>query len=620
MVSRALCRVNRQPVCWFSAGLLMSMVASSLALAGEKQAWIELRSPNFVVVTNAGERQARRTAYQFEMIRAVFREYFGKKQESDEQPVIILAAKDENTLKGLIPEFWAQKGASHPAGMYLGGSDADYIVLRLDVSLNQQAYEPFEPVYHEYVHYLTRQFIAHLPLWMVEGLAEFYGNTRITDKSVSLGTPSTSNLEILHDQRVLPVSVLFEIDPSSPYYHEQNKTSVFYAESWALTHYLFARDWHEHTHRVSDFIKLSASGVDPKDAASRTIGDAKTLDEPLRNYTNNSSFTAVKLEPPKIEEGGFRVRPVTETEALAVRADFMAHDRHYVEAQQMLQQALLADPKLGIVYDSLSFLALQKGNAADAEKWSSEGLALDSHDYRANYYYAWSLLKGRSIDEALLAKAEASLRAVLKGNPGFVPAYDAMAYVLAMGHEKEKLGEAYMMALQAVDREPGNVQHRLRMVEVLERQQRAEDAVRVATLAQSMAKTPQEAQAVSAALAGAQQFQTSLQKIRAMQTSESAAADGGSANIIPAYSNADQTSECVGRSYGPQQYSGCGFQLVYQPTGDGKDPAGMVAANSEGGHHRRREKRQSHNRLRDREGRLRWANEIEAVNARAGSR
>ena len=532
--SRPLSKVNRQLICWFLAGLSMSMVASGFALAGDKQAWIELRSPNFIVVTNAGERQARRTAYQFEMIRAVFREYFGKKQESDEQPVIILAAKDENTLRGLIPEFWAQKGAAHPAGMYLGGSDADYIVLRLDVSLNQEAYEPFEPVYHEYVHYLTRQFIARLPLWMVEGLAEFYGNTRISDRSVALGAPSTSNLEILHDQRALPVSVLFEIDASSPYYHEQNKASVFYAESWALTHYLFARDWHEHTHRVSDFMKLLAAGVDPKDAATRTIGDAKTLDEPLRNYTSKSSFTAVKLEPPKIEESRFRARPVTDTEALAVRADFMAHDRHYPEAQQMLQQASLADPKLGIVYDSLSFLALQKGDAADAEKWSSEGLALDSHDYRANYYYAWSLLKGRSIDEEVLAKAEASLRAVLKGNPGFVPAYDAMAYVLAMGHEKEKLGEAYMMALQAVDREPGNVQHRLRMVEVLERQQRAEDAVRVATLAQSMAKTPEEVQAVSAALSGAQQFQASLQKIRALQTSESEAADRGSANIIPA--------------------------------------------------------------------------------------
>src|SRR5215469_258273 len=140
-----LCKINRQLVGWPLAGLLISIIASCVASAGDKPAWVELRSPNFIVFTNAGERQARQTAHQFEMIRAVFREYFGQKQESDEQPVIILAAKDENTLKGLIPEHWAQKRAAHPAGMYLGGSDADYIVLRLDVSLYQQAYEPFEP-------------------------------------------------------------------------------------------------------------------------------------------------------------------------------------------------------------------------------------------------------------------------------------------------------------------------------------------------------------------------------------------------------------------------------------------------------------------------------------------
>src|SRR5579864_2587775 len=121
--------------------LVISLLSVRNVCYAGQQRWIELRSPNFIVVTNAGEGQARRTAYQFEMIRAVFREYFGQKQESAEQPVIILAAKDENTLKAILPEYWAQRGVAHPAGMYLGGSDADYIALRLDVSLNQEAYE-----------------------------------------------------------------------------------------------------------------------------------------------------------------------------------------------------------------------------------------------------------------------------------------------------------------------------------------------------------------------------------------------------------------------------------------------------------------------------------------------
>ena len=508
-----------------AAVFLVIMAASVLASAGNKPNWIELRSPHFIVVTNAGEGKARQTVHQFEMIRAVFRSYFGLKQESGEQPVMLLAAKDENTMKSLLPEFWSQRGAAHPAGIYLGGSDTDYIVIRLDVSLDREAYEPFEPVYHEYVHYLTRHMISHLPLWMVEGLAEFYGNTQIKSKDVFVGAPSTTNVLTLREQKLLPVSTLFDINASSPYYHEQNKTSIFYAESWALTHYLITRDWKENKQRVSDFMRLLEKGGDPKDAASRTIGDLNTLDDPLRKYIGNQTFTAVKIQPPTIDENGFRTRDMSDAEALAVRADFMAHDRHYSEAQQMLEEALKADPKLGIACDGLSFLSLQQGKTDEAEKYAAQALALNPQDDRANYYYAWSLLKAGRIDNESLGKAEASLRVVIKGNPEFVPAYDAMAYVLTLQGGKEKLDEAYMMTVQAVSREPGNVHYRVRGVEVLERQQRADDAIRVATLAMSMAKTPEEQQAAAAALAGAQQFQETWKKFKAMGASQASSAN-----------------------------------------------------------------------------------------------
>ena len=77
------------------------------AFAAGPENWVELRSPNFITVTNANEKQARRVAYQFEMIRAVFREFFNLQGSAQDQPVIIIAAIDENTLKTLLPEYWA---------------------------------------------------------------------------------------------------------------------------------------------------------------------------------------------------------------------------------------------------------------------------------------------------------------------------------------------------------------------------------------------------------------------------------------------------------------------------------------------------------------------------------
>ena len=88
----------------------------AVPLPGAKhETWFEARSPNFIVVCNAGEKQARKTAIRFEQIRAVFRREleFASKYES---PVItILAVKDEDSVKALLPEYWV-KGHAHPGG------------------------------------------------------------------------------------------------------------------------------------------------------------------------------------------------------------------------------------------------------------------------------------------------------------------------------------------------------------------------------------------------------------------------------------------------------------------------------------------------------------------------
>ena len=471
-------------------------------------AWIEVRSPNFIVVTNANQSQGRRTAYQFEMIRAVFRDFFGMTGKSLEPPITIIAAKDEKTLKALLPEFWEKKGLAHPAGVCLNTADtgANYIALQLDVILNQEAIEPFEPVYHEYVHYLTRRLAAHWPVWLIEGFAEYYGNIRINGDQVFVGAPSTSHIQFLQETSLLPLSILFEADQSSPYYNEQNKASIFYAESWALTHYLMMRDAQEKTRRLSDFLGLLAKGVDQKEAAARTIGDPKSLEPELRKYVRKLKFGAMPIALPKLNENGFQAHGLSDAESLAVRADFMAHDHHYSEAQAMLEEALKMNPKLAAACESMSFLSLQQGKQDEAEKWARQAVELDPQSYWGNYYYAWSLLRSRQ-DEESVAKAQTSLRTVVKINPAFGPAYDTLAYALGLPGSHQDLKEAHSMTLWAVQCDPGNIQYRLRAVSLLEQMGEADNAVRVATQAAKMANTPEEQTTASQALENAQKFQ-----------------------------------------------------------------------------------------------------------------
>lgn len=211
--------------------LLLIAAAGCVAFAAAPEKWIELRSPNFIAVSNANENRVRGAVYQFEVIGAVFREFFNLQGSSPDPPVIILAAKDANTFKQLLPEYdWTTKGSAHPAGIYVGGPEKNYVGMRLDLQLSpgsshgttlssaaldklrvdeklgKEAYADLEPVYREYIHFLMRQTMPPLPLWLMEGLAQFYGSTRVGNKAVFVGAPNAANTRVLLFTRALPQS------------------------------------------------------------------------------------------------------------------------------------------------------------------------------------------------------------------------------------------------------------------------------------------------------------------------------------------------------------------------------------------------------------------------------
>ncbi len=49
------------------------LLLPAIALCAKHETWVEVRSPHFIVVSNAGEKQARKIAVQFEQVRSLFR-------------------------------------------------------------------------------------------------------------------------------------------------------------------------------------------------------------------------------------------------------------------------------------------------------------------------------------------------------------------------------------------------------------------------------------------------------------------------------------------------------------------------------------------------------------------
>jgi hypothetical protein len=467
--------------------LLVCVVFSPLlAPARDKpENWVEVRSPHFSVVSDSNEEQARRVADQFERMRSVFHTLFPEIPIDTLGSITVLAVKDKKDFRELEPAAYLAKGQLKLGGLFLRRADKNYVLLRL----NAAGEHPYAVVYHEYTHLLMSR-AEWIPLWLNEGLAEFYQNTDIREKEVALGQPSPENLILLSQNRLLPLATLFTIDHTSPYYHEENKGSIFYAESWALTYYLELRDSREKTNQLLDYAQLLSQHVDAVTAATRAFGDLKQLQSALEAYVRQGSFQYFRVPgATDVDDSAFQFHVLSNVQADAVRADFLAYNQRTADARALLDRILQEDPNNVLAHETMGFLEFQEHHIDEARNSYAQAVKLDSQSYLAHYYFAAISMNG-PLDEAGEAQVEGSLRASIKLNPSFAPSYDRLAAFLAMHHRN--LDEARMMALTAVELEPTNLTYRMQTANVLLQMERGKDAVTVIRNAMPLASSPQE--------------------------------------------------------------------------------------------------------------------------------
>jgi hypothetical protein len=270
--------------------VFLATVLFCLTVGVQAENWVEVDTPHFIVLSNSGDRQARRVADQFERMRAVFQKRFPKASIDAASRIIVIAVKNKEDFRVLEPQPYLAQGQVDLAGLFLHTPDKDYVLLRLDA----EGKHPYAAVYHEYTHFIVREAAGWLPLWLNEGWAQFYENTEIKNKEVGMGEASAERLMLLRQGRLLPLATLLAVDSNSPYYHEENQGYIFYAESWALTHYLTIKDEQDKTDRLTAYVKLVSTNVDPDTAATRAFGDLKTLEGSLNEYMHSGSSTISK--------------------------------------------------------------------------------------------------------------------------------------------------------------------------------------------------------------------------------------------------------------------------------------------------------------------------------------
>jgi Tfp pilus assembly protein PilF len=466
--------------------LAVLLLFLALTASASPPTWVEVQSPNFTLITDAGDKQGRHVLDQFERMRWIFQTLFPHASVDPASPITVIAVKNKKDFATLEPEAYLAKGQISLAGLFLNTQDKNYILLRLDAEGEQH---PFAIIYHEYTHFQLRKESDWLPLWLNEGLAEFFQNTDIHDKEVQLGEPSFDDLLYLRQNRIIPLPTLFKVDATSPYYHEEQKGSIFYSESWALTHFLEITDRQNNTHRLSDYASRMSRHEDAVTAAQESFGDLHLLQKALESYIAQSGFKFFRMSSAAapIDEASFKVTALTPPQADAIRADFLAYDRRTNDARALLATVLQQDPDNVLAHETMGYLEFAAGNLEAARKWYEQAVKLDSQSYLAHYYYAAMSFNSDAPDDAQI---ETSLHTAIKLNPQFAPPYDLLA--MFYGMHNEKLSQAHILNTQAISLDPGEIRYRLNAANILLKEVKPDDALRVLKEAVSAAKTPEE--------------------------------------------------------------------------------------------------------------------------------
>ena len=450
-------------IAFLSALALLFAVAS---FAGEKP-FTEVRSPNFRVLTNGSEHDARRIALEFEQMRAVFAVGFPNMRLTTGAPLLIFAVQTENDMKMLAPALWKNhKGplACRPFRPWLGETICN-------CAPRSRRARRYNVVYHEYVHTLLHSNFRWLPTWLDEGLAEFYGNTRFEGKKTYVGAPSTRVYQ-LKNRAMIPLETLLVVNPWSYFRGDENQISTFYAESWALVHYLvFGQDM-EVGKKLSRFYAQLQAGEQQIKAFREVFGDLKNVEDGLQKYIQAFAFHAYSLENlTTIQEKDFSSRKLTKAETDSEIAGYRLWEHDTLEATDLVERALQEDPALGAAHEEKAFINFREGKDEDAMHEFSRACELDKTLYLSQYFEAMMTSKRETPEQREALRGE--LLQIAQINPQFAPAYVQMAMLFIADGQGTK---ALVAARKAEQLEPSRAGYHLLSGEILLRMKREKEA------------------------------------------------------------------------------------------------------------------------------------------------
>ena len=354
-----------------------AFVLAVLLLAANAEAaetWTYASSDHFEVYTTGSAGTARDALNYFERIHAFFTDEFRVALKAPTRTRLIIFSNSK--------QFAPYRPNEVATAFYLSGADRDYIVM-------EHFDEQSNPVVvHEYTHLVIRHSGIRLPVWLNEGVAEFFSTVTPEGGRMTYGKVPVSRLLYLRGSGILDLPRLFAVGHESAEYNTPTHAGVFYSESWALTHMLRNDERYRLAWRT--FFEGMAKGMTAADALMQAYKKTpEAVGRDLVNYISQDRYlyrrTDYKLPP----DTKYETRAADAFEAGLVTANLLASSPKGQEAARAAFTRLEEEkPNDVALLESRAYFEMRHGKRAAALSYFARAVEQGSRNTKMMVDYA----------------------------------------------------------------------------------------------------------------------------------------------------------------------------------------------------------------------------------------
>lgn len=336
--------------------------------------WLRLETPRFVMFAETSPREARRVADRLERLSEVLLLTSPALRSETTKPACVFLIRSRTALDAYRPRLDGKP--QDLSGFFHGGRATDY----LTVQASDKGTTDFVAL-HEYVHLVLHSALPEIPLWLNEGMAEYYATIRDSRIRATAGAPVEWHMPALGALNEFPLARLFNVTHRSPEYNEASRSGLFYAYAWATVHALLGttREDRERFEHMLVQIRGGSSVREALKAAWPDMDDAAIESRRARHFAGGSIPGIEWTFDRPFERDEASITPARTADLLFHLGDLLAHmnDRRD-DAAAHFRAALAADPRHAPAMAGLADLEEELGHHAEASRLLTE--AEDSGD------------------------------------------------------------------------------------------------------------------------------------------------------------------------------------------------------------------------------------------------